>query len=355
LAEDLGERTEQPTSRRKGEARSRGQIAKSQDLVAVVELTAATVVLVMFIPWMFERLVALTRGVLDPRAVGSASVPSEAVPAVLWGLWTALGLSAPVFLLMFVFAVLANVVQTRGLFTLKLLRPKFGALNPVSGARKLFGKRNLVRTGVSAVKLAVVIGVAALVMRRRAPELMGITALPIFGAISVIAGIVKSLLVWILSVMFIIALADYLYQLWQHNQDLKMTKQEVEDERRSMEGDTSTKAKRFRMAREMLMQRMRTTVPTADVIVTNPTHYAVALKYDESNMGAPKVVAKGADYAALRIRAIANEHGIPIVEKPPLARGLYRSTPVGKQIAPQFYQAVAEVLAYVYRVAAKAA
>jgi len=351
MAEDLGERTEQPTSRRRGEARSRGQIAKSADLVAVIELGCASIMLLILTPWMFGRLLALTRALLDPAAVGSAAVPAEAVPALIWGLWKALELGAPAALLMFAFAILAHGLQTGWLFTLKPLQPKFGKLNPINGFGKVFGKRNAVKTLVSAVKLAVVAGVAILVLRTRIPELVGVAALPLLGALWVIVDVLKSLLVWVLSIMLVIALADYLYQRWQHTKDLKMTKQEVEDERRSMEGDTSLKAKRFRMAREMISQRMRATVPTADVIVTNPTHYAVALKYDDSNMKAPRVVAKGADYAALRIRAIAREHGVPIVEKPPLARGLYRSTPVGKEIAPQFYQAVAEVLAYVYRVA----
>ncbi len=351
----MGERTEQPTARRRGEARSRGQIAKSQDLVAVIELGGGAIMLLVLAPWMFERLLSLTRAVLDPASVGSASVPGEAVPAVLWGLSKAIEVAAPVMLLMFAIAILAQGIQTRGLFTLKPLQPKFNKLNPVSGMGKIFGKRNAVKTLVSAIKLSVVIGVASLVMRAQMPRLIGVAALPLLGALWVIMNVLKTLLIWVLSVMLIIALADYIYQKWQHTQDLKMTKKEVEDERRSMEGDLSLKAKRFRMAREMLSQRMQATVPTADVIVTNPTHYAVALKYDEGNMGAPRVVAKGADYAALRIRQIAREHSIPIVEKPPLARGLYRTTPVGREIAPQFYQAVAEVLAYVYRVAAKAA
>jgi flagellar biosynthetic protein FlhB len=352
---DLGERTEQPTSRRRGEARSRGQIAKSADLVAVVELSSAAILLLALVPWMFERLVAITRAVLDPGVVGSMSVPAEAVPAAVWSIWKSLELAAPVLVLMFFAAILAHGLQTGGLFTLKPLQPKFNKLNPISGFSRVFGKRNAVKTLVSSIKLGVVLLVASLVLRSRTPELLGIAALPLLGAVYAIVTILKDLVIWILSVMAIIAAADYLYQRWQHTQDLKMTKQEVEDERRSMEGDMSMKARRFRMAREMLSQRLGSTVPTADVIVTNPTHYAVALKYDDASMAAPRVVAKGADYVALRIRAIAAENNIPVVEKPTLARGLYRSTGVGKEIAPQFYQAVAEVLAYVYRIAAKAA
>jgi len=154
--------------------------------------------------------------------------------------------------------------------------------------------------------------------------------------------------------MLVIGVADYFYQLFQHKKDLKMTKQEVKDERKMSEGDIEMRAKRLRMGREMITQQLKSAVPKADVIVTNPTHYAVALRYDPATGAAPVVLAKGADYVALRIREIAAASGVPIMEKPTLARALYNTVPVGREVPTQFYEAVAELLAYVYRIAGKA-
>jgi len=154
-------------------------------------------------------------------------------------------------------------------------------------------------------------------------------------------------------VLLILAIVDYAWQRWKHERELKMTKQEVKDEMKRMDGDPQIKARRRDIARQMALQRARQDVPTADVVVTNPTHFAVALKYEEGTMHAPRVVAKGADYMAMRIREIAVAHGIPILERPPLARGLYKLVEVGQEIPEQFYAAVAEILAYVYELTGK--
>ncbi len=159
----------------------------------------------------------------------------------------------------------------------------------------------------------------------------------------------------LLALLLTIGLIDFFYQKWQHGQDLKMTKHEVKDERRSMEGDPKLKSKRFQMAREIALQRINSAVPKADVIITNPTHYSVAIRYDAATMKAPKVVAKGVDYLAMRIREVGRTHSIPIVERPPLARGLYASVEVGQEVSPEFYQAIAEILAFVYRLETQAA
>jgi len=160
---------------------------------------------------------------------------------------------------------------------------------------------------------------------------------------------------WTLAVLLILGIIDWAYQKWQHNQDLKMTRHEVKDERRASEGDLETKARRLRFARSLMVQRLQHDVPKADVVVTNPTHFSVALKYESGEMSAPRVVAKGADEMAMRIRYIAKTHGVPIVERPPLARALFKDVPVGKEIPAHHYQAVAEVLSYVYRLEGKAA
>jgi len=161
---------------------------------------------------------------------------------------------------------------------------------------------------------------------------------------------IVELMVWMLVALLIIGFADLKYQKWQHRHDNKMTKQEVKEEQKSMDGDPEMKQRRSRVAREIAMQRVQQDVPSADVVVTNPTHFSVALKYDSNTMAAPEVIAKGADYVALRIREVARVHGVPVIERPPLARALYRGVEVGQAVSPEHYEAVAEVLAYVYRI-----
>jgi flagellar biosynthetic protein FlhB len=181
------------------------------------------------------------------------------------------------------------------------------------------------------------------------PKIVGLPALDATQGLMVIARMLLALAIWLAAILLLIGLIDWLYQRWQHTQDLRMTRQQVKDERRSMEGDPQIKGRRFRMMREILMQQIQQQVPLADVVVTNPTHFAVALRYDADKMRAPRVVAKGADYMAQRIRLVAAGAGVPIIERPPLARGLYYGVDVGHDISSEYYEAVAEILAYVYR------
>jgi len=186
-------------------------------------------------------------------------------------------------------------------------------------------------------------------------RVLAITVLDLVPALAVAGSIILKVAIWVIVVLFVLGLADFTYQKWQHTQDLKMTRHEVKDERKASEGDTETKGRRLKLARQMAMQRLSRDVPRADVIVTNPTHFSVALQYDQKSMDAPRVIAKGADYLALKIRYIASAHGIPIVERPPLARAIYNDVPVGREIHQAHYEAVAEVLAYVYRLEGRAA
>jgi flagellar biosynthetic protein FlhB len=355
MAEELGERTELPTGRRLSEARSQGQVAKSQDLATAIDLLGAVVLIAVFGGGALAAMAAMMRRVFEDQTPGSALDIASIRPLAMWAGAQALRVAGPGLLVTLLLACLAHVVQVGWLFTTKPIQPNFARLNPVGGFGKFFNLRALVKTAVNTVKLAIVCGIAFLVIRRNLP---GIAALPSLGAA---AGLYKmgamglELALWLLAMFAILGLSDFIYQRWQHTQDLKMTRQEVKDERRSVEGDPEVKARRFRMAREIAMQRIQHAVPTADVIVTNPTHFSVALRYDQSNMHAPKVIAKGVDFLAFKIRNVAIASGVPIVERPPLARGLYWGVEVGQEIAPEFYEAVAEVLAYVYRIKGRAA
>jgi flagellar biosynthesis protein FlhB len=355
LAEELGERTELPTGKRLQEARGRGQVAKSQDLTAAIDLIGGAILIVTLGGTAVGALAVLMRQVLEGQAPGSGFDAESARETIAWAGVQLARIAAPALGVMFLLAVLSQVAQIGWHLTTDPLRPRIERLNPVGGFKKLFNVRNLVKTLVNSVKLGLVAVVATLLIRRFLPAIAALPMLEMAPALYKMLQLSAQLAAALLVLLLVIGLADYLYQRWQHTQDLRMTKQEVKEERRSMEGDPDIKAKRFRMAREIAMHRIQQSVPTADVIVTNPTHFSVALKYDAGKMHAPRVVAKGADFLAVHIRHVAAANGVPIVERPPLARGLYWGVDIGREIAPEFYEAVAEVLAYVYRLKGKVA
>jgi len=355
MADDPGDRTEQPTEQKLRRAREQGQAGKSQDLGAAVMLIAAALLLAAGGAWataiMYDAMRATLAGTLpgDPVLVG------EVAPALRW-LAARVGMIVlPVMALMFLFALFSQLVQVGWAISPKAIAPKFERLNPISGAKRLFGVRGVVKLATDLTKLLVILAVAIAVVSGYVPALGALPRADLGGAMEVSVRAIVELVAWMLLVLLAIALIDFRYQKWQHRHDNKMTKQEVKDERRSMEGDPDIRQRRMRAASEIANQRVNADVPAADVVVANPTHFSVAIRYDSATMNAPRVVAKGADWLALRIREVARLHGVPVVERPPLARGLYRTTEVGREISPEHYEAVAEVLAYVYRIEGRAA
>jgi flagellar biosynthesis protein FlhB len=349
MPEDLGERTEQPTQRRLTEARGRGQVARSQDLSAAVDLIGGTILIVAFGGAAFAILGIIMQRILSGQTADPLDVASLRDTS-LWLMAQTAWILVPMFIIMFVVAYIGQVVQVGLLLTGYPLQPKLERLNPIAGAKKLLNLRNLVKTVINVLKLILIVTIASLVTGRHLPSMAQLPALALFPAMYSIAIIALELTAWLLLILLVIGLIDFLYQRWQHTRDLRMTKHDVKDERRSMEGDPEIQARRLRMARDIALQRIQQAVPQADVVVTNPTHFSIALKYDPATMRAPRIVAKGADYMAFRIRHLAIASGITIVERPPLARGLYWGVDVGHEVSPEFYEAVAEVLAYVYRI-----
>jgi flagellar biosynthesis protein FlhB len=246
------------------------------------------------------------------------------------------------------------MAQVGFFFSFQRIQPQISGLNPFKGINKILGSRDsLVHMAMNIVKLVLVGFVAYSAVYNKLPLILSaqqLTFLQIFG---LGAGIVYAIGLRIGVVLLILAFIDYAYQRWTTEQKLKMSKQENKEEMRRMEGDPQIKSRRRQIAMQRVMKSIRKDVPTADVIVTNPTHFAVALKYDPDRMNAPRVVAKGTDYLALQIRNIAIEAGIPILERPPLARALYRLCDVGQEIPEQFYSTVAEILAYVYELSGR--
>jgi flagellar biosynthetic protein FlhB len=349
MADEMGERTEQPTPKKISDARNKGNLAKSLDLAAAINLSMALLLIWFFGGYIVRGLTEIMARALGDPTLATFTALDGWRQVGQWAAVRAVWILVPFMALLWVTAYLVQLHQVRLLWTLEPLKAKLERLNPVSGVKKLFSRKNLVKTLVNIAKLTIAMAVVALVVRAHAQEIAGLPALGAVEALTVVGRHVLETALYLLAVLLIIGLIDWYYQKWQHLQDLRMTKQEVKDEQKSNDGNPEVKARRMRIAREIALQRARNEVPKADVVVTNPTHFAVALRYDAQRMAAPVVVARGEDWMAFRIREIAAAHGVPIVEKPALARALYATVKVGQMVRPELFEAVAEVLAYVYR------
>lgn len=348
MAEDYGDKTESPTPRRRMQAREEGNVARSPDISAAVILLAG----LFMVTWFGQSLLGQVRGVTerllsedvlgDHSAEGALPLLLESALPVVVGL-------VPLAGGLLLAAVLANLAQVGFFLSTKRLKPNLGALNPTKGVKRLFGQgRAVAQLVMSLLKLTLVSAVAYSAIAGRMDEIVLAAALSIGQIFGLGAKILFDVTLRIGLVLLVLAIVDYAYQRWKHEQELKMTKQQVKDEMRNMEGDPLVKQRRRQIAMQRTIQRIRRDVPTADVVVTNPTEFAVALRYDAATMRAPRVVAKGQGYLAQRIRETAAAAGVPILERKPLARALYRLVEVGQEIPEQFYAAVAEILAYVY-------
>lgn len=356
MPEDLGERTEDPTERRIRQAREKGQVARSADLSAAIVLSASVVMCMLLVEFMLRSSMKLMRFSLSEEALGERGGSGSIVPQLIVSMSEIVRIVGPFMVVVVLVSFVGAVTQVGWHITPEGLAPKWGRLNPLSGVKNVMGKKALVKGGIDLMKFALIAVVVVWIVRGQHREVLALANLDLLSGVMRSAEMVRDLALWVLAVLIVLAAIDFKYQRWQHSRELRMTKQEVKEERRESEGDMEMKGRRLRFARQIAMQRLAASVPKADVVVTNPTHYAVALKYDESSgMKAPRVIAKGADYLALKIRYLASSNGVPIVERPPLARALYNDVPVGKEIHPQHYEAVAEVLAYVYRLEQTAA
>jgi flagellar biosynthetic protein FlhB len=346
--ESFQEKTEEPTSKRREEARKKGQVAKSMEINSTLILLTGLVTLTIFGGSMFSRIVAVDKFIFSQ--VGQIQLTQDALPAYLFaGIKVLLSILWPVMLPIVLVGIISNLLQFGFVFSFHPMKPKLEKLNPLQGLKKLFSKRSLMELIKNIMKIVIIGWIGYLVIASLAEEmvpLMDQNPWAIF--FWVCRGVAK---IGFFTVLFIAILSiwDFIYQRWEHHSQMKMTKQEVKDEFKQMQGDPKVKAKIRQIQFKAAMQRMMKDLQTADVVITNPTEFAVALKYDEESMAAPTVIAKGKRLIAQRIREIATEHGIPLVENPPLARELYKAVDVGQEVPGKFYQAVAEILAYVYR------
>ncbi|MFO7274498.1 MAG: flagellar biosynthesis protein FlhB [Bacillota bacterium] len=344
----FAERTEEPTPRRLQKAREEGRTVRSTDLVAGLGLVAATLALRAAGGLSVAQVTGGMAGAFERLA------PVELTPedtAVLLQDWALVALRAllPVALVVVVIGVLAGALQTQFLFTVRTLVPRFSVLNPVTGLQRIFSLRTLTEVLKGLLKLVAIGFIAYRSVRDLVPQIPNLLAQTVPVGLAAIADMVLDAMLAVGLAYLAIGVLDYGYQYWEYRRSLRMTKQEVKQEIREQEGAPELKSRQRQRMRELAQRRRALKeVPKADVVVTNPTHFAVALKYVPAEDAAPRVVAKGADLLALEIRKIAQAHNVPLVENRALARGLYYDVEVGKLIPPEYYQAVAEVLAFVY-------
>jgi len=348
-----GEKTEPATEKKLREAREDGKVAKSKELTAAFDLIVLFLVLKIFISWVgggfievyqyvYKTMPEFVTAVAEEASVHEVSVYLQTI------FWMMLKMVAPFFAFGFVVTIIISIIQVGWKVSAKPLKPKGDKFNPINGFKRIFSKDSVFELFKSILKIAVVVYVAYISIRNEADDIFILYDMPLNQALALCGDVIINAGLKISLVYLVVGLADFIYQKYRFNEEMKMTKQEVKDEYKNTEGNPEIKGRQRQRMREASQRRMMQDVPKADVVITNPTHLAVALKYDAGTAKAPIVLAKGEDYLAQKIREAAKEHNIEIVENKPLARMLYANVDIGAEIPPELYQAVAEILAMVY-------
>ena len=353
-----GEKTEPATQKKLDDARKEGQVAKSKEIANGMGLFALFLVLKIWTGNMGTRLLESFHAIYNriPEMTNFVGgVPSQNDLAILLrqGMLLIIIIILPVLLIGFIVAFISDLWQVKWKPTAKTLKPKFSKMNPINGLKKIISLNSLLELVKAFVKILIVAFMAYNYLKDRTNYLYLLYDLEIMPALNLILSVVTDLGIRIAVIYIIFAFADYAYQKWKFAEDMKMTKQEVKEEYKNQEGDPQIKGKIRHKMQEVSRRRMMQALPQADVVITNPTHYAVAIKYDPMVSDAPVVIAKGQDYLAQKIKEIARENKVEIVENKPLARMLFANVEVGEAVPPELYQAVAEVLAFVYHLQGK--
>jgi flagellar biosynthesis protein FlhB len=344
---DDSQKTEEPTGRKLQEAHEQGQVAKSQEVNNLFMILALTLSVVVFAGGIARDIVNMSLPFIETPDL----VPTDIGHLTTMG-WKLFGMillagAAPLVIALFA-AFGAGYLQFGLILSSESMMPSLSKISPLAGLKRIFSMRSLSEFLKGLLKLAIVGAIVYMVVTPSVGELHKLIGMEIAQLLAVITKLLTRLLFTVLSAMVVITLFDVFYQRYEHIKGLRMSRQEIKDEMRESEGDPIVKGRLRQLRMERARKRMMAEVPKADVVVTNPTHYAVALKYD-AQMASPKVVAKGVDKVAQKIREIAAENDVPVVENPPLARGLYAAVDVDQEITPEFYKAVAEVIGYIYK------
>jgi len=348
---DDQEKTEEASSKKIEDARKEGNVPKSQDTNSFVTLVVALGAFLALLSWIESRTVFLYY--YYHNLIGHALDKESVFQLSLVTLREVIFMVIPLALAVAIAGLLANVLQTGFIFTTKPLIPDFAKLDPIKGLKNLFSLKKVVESIKIILKVSLVLYVCYYFLLAFTKELPSVIYFPIFDQLSWLKEKMLILVAVILILFLILSLFDLLYVRYNYFKDLRMSKQELKDEYKQMEGDPKIKAKIRQIQMQMTRKRMMQEIPQADVVITNPTHYAIAIRYDQEKESAPKVIAKGTDFIALKIKEIAVNYNIQIVENPPLARELYKKCNLGESIPENLYKAVAEVLAFVYKSANK--
>ena len=345
---DDAQKTEEPTQKRIDDAFKKGDVPRSQELKHWAMLLAALIAVSMTGNWTASRFQADLGGIVanswQIRLDDGGAL--DVVNGVMWNALTTLSAPITLFLL---FALGGSVIQHKPLFTMSKLQPKWEKISPMAGLKRLFSMQSLVEFIKTILKFIIVGGVTVAVIWPERATLPQLVTLPVGDLLIFVSAMAVKMLAAVVAIMTVVAVMDFSFQKMQHTKKLRMTKQEVKDEYKQVEGDPHVKARLRQVRQERARQRVATAVPESDVVITNPTHFAVAVKYDHENMEVPIVKAKGLDHLAKRIRELAEENDIPIVENPPLARALYAAVEVDDEIPPEHYKAVASVISYILK------
>ncbi len=349
---EQGERTEEPTPQRREDFRKRGQVAQTREFSSVLLLFCGVLIIWLMSRFLFMQLFDIFNYALGDNLV-SAVRHGDVLAAIRLAFTRAMIIVLPVAFAFWLMGFVSSLLQIGFLYNEEALQLRWDRLDPVQGLKRIFSLRSLMEGLKALLKVGVILGIAYLMLRDQIEMLPRLMSFSIGQIFQFLGELTIRLLAGVGFFMLVLSGVDYLFQRWQTEKEMRMTKQEVKEEVKSREGDPLVRARIKRIQREIASRRMMEEVPKADVIVTNPTHIAVALKYDET-MVAPKVIAKGADRIAEKIKEIARKHGIPLVENKPLARAMFKTLKIGQVIPRELYTAVAEVLSYVYRLKRKA-
>ena len=352
MAEQFGEKVHDPTPHRREEARKKGNIPKSQDLGAAIILTLSTAMMIWLGHYSMNYLVPFftqNLGTSPPIHIDA----SDALNIWMKALWVIALVTVPLLLVLFAAAVAANILQVGILFLPDKLQFDLSRLDPIKGLGRIFSIQSVMRLGFGFFKILIVFGIAIYVLWANWGKIQNLYSQDV----PQIANFMVMTILWfafyVALALLLLALLDYAFQKWKHEQDLRMTDQELREELKQMQGDPQVAARRRQVQRQLASSRTGSAVPTADTTITNPTELAVSIKYDPSKMKAPIVVAKGAGHLAQRIRKISLENNVPVVERKELAQALYRDVEIDQPVPTELYTAVAEVLRYVYELQGK--
>jgi flagellar biosynthetic protein FlhB len=341
------ERTEEGTPKRREEAREKGRVARSREVSSVAGLAACLIYFYFNATGLLEKITAIMTSTF--RSAGRVPISIDNVQILLTGLlFKVFVLLMPIFIVVFVVGIFANVIQVGALFSPSAIQPELSKIDPLKGLQRLFSMNSFVEFIKNILKMLIIGIVSYLVIKNEINGFLPLAEQTVWEILLYLGKITFKILLTTCWILIILAILDYVYQRWEYEKGLRMSRQEIKEEFKNSDGDPAIKARIKRLQREMSRKRMMAAVPKADVIITNPTHLAVAVRYDQDTGIAPCVVAKGADFIAEKIRNIGRENNIPIVENKPLAQVLYKMVQLNETIPENLYRSVAEVLAFVY-------